>query len=288
MTVTTQDEGMDAEAPFAALTGLRIAVPESRQLDVLSDMLQVRGAVVRRCPLVAICDSPDQAGLYQQLEMFCQQGADDFIFLTGEGLRRLTQLAQRHELLPQWIASLSRLRKIVRGPKPANALRELGLKPDVIAQSPTTSGVMASLDEDLQGRRIYVQLYGEEPNWPLRDFLNAKGAEVTTIAPYIYANDVDTEQVADLIRAVMAGELDAIVFTSLVQVKRLVSVAEILSLWSGLQAALAHCIVAAVGPVVAECLAEKGVAVTVMPEDKFFMKPLVRRLADYWIQTKSG
>jgi uroporphyrinogen-III synthase len=70
-----------------------------------------------------------------------------------------------------FVQRLAAVRKITRGPKPARALRELGLKSDIAAETPTTQGVIDSLRaESLQGRRVGVQLYGTEPNRLLIDF----------------------------------------------------------------------------------------------------------------------
>ena len=43
------------------LAGVRVAVPESRQLDTMVQLLERRGAAVMRIPLVAIHDAPDPA-----------------------------------------------------------------------------------------------------------------------------------------------------------------------------------------------------------------------------------
>ena len=45
------------------LAGKVVAVPEARQLDVLANLLERRGAAVLRCPLVGIVDSRDEAGV---------------------------------------------------------------------------------------------------------------------------------------------------------------------------------------------------------------------------------
>ena len=44
-----------------ALAGRRIVVPETRELDVLAQMLERHGATAVRCPLVAIRDVDDAA-----------------------------------------------------------------------------------------------------------------------------------------------------------------------------------------------------------------------------------
>ena len=121
--------------------------------------------------------------------------------------------------------ALGAVRKITRGPKPARALRELGLKPDLAAAQPTTAGIIASLrGEALGGRRIAVQLYGREPNRPLVEFLAGAGAQVSTVAPYVYADATDDAAVRALIGRLSAGGIDAIAFTSTPQVERLFAV----------------------------------------------------------------
>lgn len=266
----------------APLRGWTIAVPESRQLDVLTDMLEVRGATVLRCPMVAIHDSPDEQGVKQWLQTFCASDFDDFVILTGEGIRRLSGFAERFGMLDQWAAALARVRKIARGPKPGSALREFSLKPEVLADEPTTDGVIATLDrEDLHGRKVAVQLYGEERNEKLQDFLRAKGAEVTIIAPYIYASDIDATEVSRLIDTIVNKQLDILIFTSVVQVKRLLAVARQEQREQSLLTALRLTNIAAIGPIVEAMLKELDLPITVVPDDKFFMKPLVRKLVAF-------
>jgi uroporphyrinogen-III synthase len=250
-----------------------IAVPETRELDVFAAMLERRGANVLRCPLVAILDAPDPAPVLEWLRWFGGGACDDLILLTGEGLRRLLACIEKNQpqLRDDFVAQLARVRKITRGPKPARALRELGLKPDIAAAIPTTAGVIASLrEEQLSGRAVGVQLYGAEPNLPLIDFLQGAGARVRTVAPYIYANKADETAVSALLDRMTRGEVDAIAFTSASQVERLFAVAPA----TQVHAALARTRVAAVGPVVADALAQRDVRVASMPADSFFMKPL--------------
>jgi uroporphyrinogen-III synthase len=70
------------------------------------------------------------------------------------------------------------------------------------------------------------------------------------------------------------GEVDAIAFTSAAQVDRLFAIAPA----ARVHAALARTRVAAVGPVVADALAQRAVHVASMPQDSFFMKPLTSAL----------
>lgn len=267
----------------ATLAGRTIALPETRELDVFAGLLERRGANVLRCPLVAILDAPDPAPVLQWIRAFNDAACDDLILLTGEGLRRLLACIDRHDpqLREPFVARLAHVRKITRGPKPARALRELGLKSDIAAQTPTTAGVIAALADretvgDLAGRSVGVQLYGTEPNAPLVEFLQGAGARVRVVAPYIYADKAADDAVLALLRRMSAGEIDAIAFTSARQVDRLFAAAPA----ELVESALARTHVAAVGPVVADALSTRGIAVSSMPDDSFFMKPLTSALAD--------
>ena len=193
------------------LQGRRIALPESRELNLFADMLIKRGAEVLRCPLVSIHDAPDQAPILEWIRTFVAQPPSDLILLTGEGLRRLVSAAERAggSLKDDFIQTLAHVRKLTRGPKPGAALRTLGLKADVVALEPTTEGVIATLKpENIEGRQIAVQLYGSDPNLLLTDFLRGAGAVVTTVAPYVYADDVENAQVEALVDALIARDED--------------------------------------------------------------------------------
>ena len=260
-----------------------IAVPESRQLDILAQLLEARGGKVVRVPLVSIHDAPDPAPVLRWLRDFIAEPGAVFIILTGEGLRRLLSLAEKHGLREDFIAALGRVSKLCRGPKPNRALAEIGLKGDVAAAAPTTDGVIETLqDMALEGRLVSVQLYGEDPNLKLCGYLERRGARVRTVAPYIYAGRAEEEQVVQLIRALDAGAIDAIAFTSQPQLKRLQEVARKRDLEEVLARGMAKTAVAAVGPVVRDQLEEAGYRVQVMPERAFFMKPLVTAIVRHF------
>lgn len=262
----------------SALKGRRIALPESRQLDVLADLFERRQASVLRVPLVAIQDAPDQARVSDWLQAFIRQPPDILIALTGEGLRRLRSAAIRGELESQYIAALEKTSVLCRGPKPGRALKEMGLTAWLQAQQPTTTGVIATLEEmDLAGKRVAVQLYGEDPNMQLMDYLASRElVDCSTVAPYVYGDDSDLTAVLNLITELGQGELDMIAFTSKPQVKRLLSVANAHHRVAELRDGIAKTLVAAVGPVVADELTAAGIQVSVMPDSSYFMKPLVR------------
>src|SRR5256714_3415563 len=203
---------MSDQPAIGPLSGRRIALPETRELDRLARMFEEQGAETVRCPLVAIRDAPDPAPVREWLMRF---PFDDLVLFTGEGLRRLHGFAQRANLDPVFLDGLRAARKITRGPKPERALRELGLKSDLRAAEPTTDGLIATLSSvDLRGRRVGVQLYPGNPNTRFTDFLRPPGAEPDPLPPYVYADAAHAQKDADLIDRMADGAVDAIAFTS--------------------------------------------------------------------------
>jgi uroporphyrinogen-III synthase len=263
--------------PTEPLAGRTIAVPEGRELATFAGLLERRGARVLRCPMVSIRDAPDPAPVLAWCRQCAAGRLDDLILLTGEGLRRLLAAIEQHQpaLRADFLAALARVRKITRGPKPAKVLRELGLHTDLSVEEATTRGVMAALAAGpLTGRRIGVQLYGTDPNRPLVDFLQHAGAQVSTVAPYVYADAADENAVRSLLEQLRSGTVDAIAFTSSKQLERLVGVAG----EADVRAALRHTVVATVGPVVADALRRLGIEPQLTPAAAFYLKPLTTLL----------
>ncbi|HXW24155.1 MAG TPA: uroporphyrinogen-III synthase [Xanthobacteraceae bacterium] len=262
-----------------ALAGRRIVLPETRELDLLAQMLERHGAIAVRCPLVAIRDVEDAGPVEAWLARFIADPPDDLILLTGEGLGRLVGFAQRAGIEAAFLAALAQVRKITRGPKPARRLHSLGLKPDVPAPEPTTAGVIAALNaENLAGRRVAVQLYPDNPNAALIDFLRAAGARPDPVLCYAYASQSEDRDVAAVIDAMAAGEVDLIAFTSSPQVKRLRAVAAAGGREAALAVGLKRTTIAAVGPVVAGAIEEAGGRVAIAPSESFHMKPMVNAI----------
>lgn len=278
-----------SEVLAQVFSGKTIALPESRQLDVLAGLFERRGALVRRCPLVSMHDAPDQAPIRAWLDAFLQDAPrtepmGDLIALTGEGMSRLVAAAERWGLKEAFLARLNTVRIIARGPKPGRTLKTWGIHPQVQAAIPTTQGIIATL-ATLENRapRIGVVLYGTEPNQPLMDAILALGSTPVPVAPYIYASESETSAVCALIADMAAGRIDALAFTSQPQFKRLHTVAEKTGQTAELHAGFERTAIAAIGPVMADYLRAQGVRVDVMPEDRFFMKPLVDALARHFL-----
>jgi uroporphyrinogen-III synthase len=262
------------------LMGRQIAVPESRQLHVLAQLLMRRGAAVHRCPLLNIIDAPEAGPIRRWLNNFIDRPPDYFIAMTGEGIERLLGFADRFGIDKSSFTRALRCTTLIsRGPKPARALRQLGLVPDLFAAQPTSTGVIDVLrDLPLQGCTVALQLYGDDPNELLTHYLRSRHATIETVAPYRYAAATSRAGIAQLISLLEKHRIDAIVFTSKAQVDHLYKVAAEIGALGSLTDGLKSTCVAAVGPIVRVALEHHECQINVEPDEQFFMKPLVTAL----------
>ncbi|MBV1915042.1 MAG: uroporphyrinogen-III synthase [Pseudomonadales bacterium] len=269
--------------PDQPFSGKTIALPESRMLDVLANLFEQRGAQTLRCPLVSIHDTDNREAADQWIRDFIETPPDDFIIFTGEGIRRLLKFSEQIGLRESFITAISQTRTLARGPKPTAALRSISMTPSLTAAHPSTDGIISTFESlNLEQRRVSVQLYGQEPNHKLIHFLEQKDAIVETVAPYLYASESEQQQVEQLIEALIQHKVDAMVFTSTTQLNRLLKVSTKLNVQQALIKALNSIKTAAVGPVVGDALVAANIQVDFMPENKFFMKPMVAEMARGW------
>jgi uroporphyrinogen-III synthase len=263
------------------LNGYRILILETREEAQFSRLLAEQGADVLQCPMFTIHDAPDSAPVEAWIRRFIDKPCDDMVLMTGEGLRRLMKVVRRIGVEPEFIAALGKARKFARGPKPGRALREIGLEPQVTTEKPTSEGVAEMLSRaDLNGHRLGLQLYPDKDHGALIGAIEAQGADVDTVLPYVYDAQAADANIVTAIDEMAQGRVDAIALTSSGQVRRLVDVAQAHGCGQRLREGLARTPIASVGPVVSDELKSLGLRTDISPaNDAFFMKPLISAMA---------
>jgi uroporphyrinogen-III synthase len=260
------------------LAGRTVALAEGRQLEELAHLLENEGATALRYPLLSILDAPDPEPVLAWMRDLIAGRFAIVVLMTGEAVRRMLALAKREGLRDELIAALGRIPTLTRGPKPARALKEIGLTPTRAASVPTTDGVIESLrSDDLSGKTVGYTLSGV-PNAALEQFLVKAGATPRGVLPYVYAPATNSDRVAELIDRLADGNVDVLVFTSSPQVDRLFEVAGEIGAMEKLNTGLSRVRIAAVGPVVAETLLARGRKADICPEQGWVMKNLVRHI----------
>jgi uroporphyrinogen-III synthase len=209
---------------------------------------------------------------------------DVVVFETGVGVRYLAEAIESRIEREAWLSALARVKVVARGPKPASALRELGVRVDLQVPEPNTwRETLDALDAHLpvEGKHVALQEYGQS-NEDLIDGLESRGAIVAPVPAYRWALPEDLEPIRRAIAAIIAGEVGAVLFTSAQQVVHLLQVAADDGTETRLRAALARStVVGSIGPTTSGCLRGYYLPVDVEPEHPK-MGALVAAVAARW------
>src|SRR5438552_8569144 len=203
------------------LDNVTVAILEHRFTKEFSTMFERLGAKVHACPMLEEKPVENREELQEFVRRVVSGSLDIMIFLTGVGARFLISEAESLGVKHAFLKALGKLTVVVRGPKPVAALRQFGVRVDVIPDNPTTEGVIEALrTRDLHDLRVGVQLYGT-PNPQLVSDLQDKGAKVTPVQVYAYGAATDSSAVGVFINRIVDGQVQVIAFTSGPQVRML-------------------------------------------------------------------
>jgi uroporphyrinogen-III synthase len=268
------------------LHGARVGLLESRLSTELAELVRRMGGTPVPAPSVREVPHPEETAAF--VDQMASGRFAVVVFQTGAGATALFRDAGERGRLPAVVAALKAATIVCRGPKPTAVIRRHGLEPTLIPQKPfTTHEVIDALQPvDLAGRDVALVHYGER-NVALAAALANRGARLAEACPYEWTLPEDVEPLRALVRE-RESRVDAVVFTSQVQVRHLFAVARDMKLRDELERSLnGDLIVAVVGPVSADALKEEGVAADVQPADPK-IGPLLNALADYIELTRAG
>jgi uroporphyrinogen-III synthase len=240
-----------------------VAILETRTGAHLAEMVARRGGVPMLAPALEEVPDADPEAVLSMMERWRTDPFKICIFQTGVGTRALFAATDTARLTDELKNFLAAALVVVRGPKPVGELHARGIRIDIRAASPfTTEMVLAALaDTEVGGCSVLVQRYGAA-NKALAAALEARGATVREITTYRWALPQDTQPLVALIEALQHGHVDAVVFTSAVQIQHLYAVADRGGNAATLAANLNRSIVASIGPVCSRALREFGVVPT--------------------------
>lgn len=252
-----------------ALTGLRVVSFESRRSAEVAELIRNHGGTPIQAPSMREIPLADQHEALAFGETLFAGGHDIVILLTGVGARLLiTTLATRRPR-EEVVAALGRLILVCRGPKPVAALKEAGLAPTLVVPEPNTwRDLLSALDGQLPiaGKRVAVQEYGAR-NEELLAGLRQRGAHVTTVPVYGWALPEDTAPLRAAIARVVAGEVEAALFSSATQIDNLFRLAEDMGSADALREALrGRMVVGSIGPITTSALRQHWVEPDLQPE----------------------
>lgn len=272
------------DAPWAPLTGFRVAVTSARRAEELATLLQRRGATVTSAAAIRMVPLPDDDDLRAHTEALIAEPPDIVVATTGIGLRGWIAAADGWGLATELTAALGSSRVVSRGPKATGALRAAGLPEEWSPDSESSREVLHYLVEGgISGLNIAVQLHGATDDWdPFPEFvdeLRAAGARVVPIRVYRWHPAVRHGAFDSLVAGVADRKFDAVSFTSAPAVAAMLMRAVELGVEDKVLSALRTDVHAmCVGPVTARPLVRLGVP-TSAPE-RMRLGALARHITD--------
>jgi uroporphyrinogen-III synthase len=243
--------------------GLQVLALESRRAPEIAKLIRASGGEPTVAPAMREIPLESNQEALQFAARLLDGDFDLVIFLTGVGIRRLTEIVESKYDRARFVEALRQVKIASRGPKPNAALRELGVPITVTAPEPCTwHELVAALDNAfgpaLRGMRAAVQEYGTT-NPELLAALAERGVACTRVPVYHWALPEDLEPLRGAVRSIVGGTIDVIVFLTAVQVVHLVLVAEQMSAKDDLLKEMRKTVVLSIGPSTTEELARVGV-----------------------------
>jgi uroporphyrinogen-III synthase len=237
-----------------------VAILETRTGAHLGELIARRGGIPLLAPALAEVPEVDPQRVAALLDGWRSTPYAVVIFQTGVGTRALFQATDALGRTDELLQALARTVVVVRGPKPTAELNARQVRIDIRAASPfTTETVLQAIaGVALDRAPVLVQRYGAT-NPELREALEARAAVVSEIATYRWSLPADTRPLKDLLLALAAARVHAVVFTSAVQIHNLYAVAAAEGGVESLAGLINGLVVASIGPVCSRALRSHGI-----------------------------
>jgi uroporphyrinogen-III synthase len=265
---------------MAALGGAKVGVLEGRSPAMLADLIRRQGGVPVIAPALREETVAAPEEVTRLIDALSAGEIQYVVFLTGVGALALFEQAEAAGRLPELLSGLRRVTNVCRGQKPWKPLKDREVPIGVTVPSPyTTSDVLRTLEAlPLAGKGVALLHYGERSD-ALAGAVTAAGGRLLELCLYEWRLPEDTRPLERLIDSLISNELDALVFTTQVQVRHLLQVAAASGKATALLEALrGPIIVTAVGPTTAAALEAAGIDVQVTPGNPK-MGPMISALA---------
>ena len=212
-----------------------------------------------------------------------QEGTVDYIVLMStNGVKYLFSAAEELKETSQLHAGLAKSCVIAVGPKTAEALKEYGIRVDMVPQKYSSDGLLEALaDTDLAGKKIRIpRTSNAAPT--LTNTLRQMGADVEEIYVYESGLPVDEGLKTKFYNDLISGRINAVLFGSGLSAKNIFKMLTEKASMEKLRQVLAEKVTTvAIGPTTAQALKELAINVDVIPEDYLFDSAL-DALAHYW------
>jgi uroporphyrinogen III methyltransferase/synthase len=253
------------------LFGRKIVITRAReQASDFKSALEELGAHCIEFPTIAIAPPDSWEPLDQALKRLSQY--DWIIFTSINGVRFFMQ---RLLVAGMDIRELKGIKLAAIGPKTAEALENLMLRPDLVPDEYRAEGILqAFAGGDLSGNRFLMPraLAAREI---LPEKLREWGAAVDVVPAY--QTTLPEENVAKIAKFFRTGEIDCLTFTSSSTVSNFFSLLEKEDVLPFLHGTT----IASIGPITAETATKHGLKTSIMPSE-YTIRGLVDCIVSYF------
>ncbi|MBV8834644.1 MAG: uroporphyrinogen-III synthase [Acidobacteriaceae bacterium] len=242
----------------------RVLAFESRRANEIAELIRINGGEPFVAPAlieVPIEENPEALAFADRLYR------DEFgmvIFLTGVGAKVLGRAIGLRDGEEALRAALRRTAVVVRGPKPSSVMREWNVPVAVHVPEPNTWRELLAAVENRPERVVAVQEYGR-PNRDLLNGLSGQGRTVTSVPVYQWALPPDTRPLEQALNGLAAGEFQAALFTTGVQIEQFLDFAQAEGRREEALRALRNVFLGSIGPTCSESLRACGLSPSMEP-----------------------
>ena len=237
---------------------------ESRRAQEIRSLIERAGAIATVAPSMQEVALSDNTAAFEFAERLLAGDLDVMIFLTGIGARVLIEALETRFERTQLVEAFNRTTVVIRGPKPAAVLREWSIQINHRAPEPNTWRDVIRVIEDERVRLdhsvVAVQEYGQA-SAELYAELEVRGASVLAVPVYRWSLPDDTAPLESAIRAIIAGNFDALLFTSANQIHNVLKVTDQFDSREAWLDSAGKLLVASIGPTCSDALRSAGLGV---------------------------
>ena len=220
------------------------------QAESMMDRLQELGAEPFFFPVIETIAPDDWSPLDDALNNLSQY--DGLIFTSVNGVRFF---ADRLKAIEKDIRELKGIRIFTIGPKTAEAVRDLGIRVDVVPENFVAESLIESI-ENIKGQRFLLPR-AKVAREILPEQLRKMGAVVDVVPAY--QTILPSPSTSALEKRLKEGSIDVITFTSSSTVKNFLTL-------MGDKSEIKKAKIACIGPITAKTAQDAGLNVDIMPE----------------------
>lgn len=264
-----------------SLKGRVVAItrPE-KQARVLAELVSRSGGKPYVAPTVEIKPPRNRRPIKEFVNKVLSRQIDFVIFMSANGVTRLIKSLENSELKNKFLRELSRVTVVAVGPKTGRELKNRGIEANLVPPKYSSKGIVESLKKiGLRGKNVAIPRSNKAGAY-LRRELEKMDANILEVPVYQSVPPSDESKVLDLIYDLLAGEIDAITFTSSSTAQNLFKIASKHTLTEKLRNGLKKTIVVVIGPTTQRTLEELGLRVDVMPRE-YTIEGMMKALVSY-------